>query len=88
VTLREREVALEIRRLAREELALDWDGSDHEDLRDRLDSLALLTLTVAVEDRFRVRIGEVEGAAARSLSDLARLVALKCAAPQPAEVDP
>jgi acyl carrier protein len=88
VTLREREVVEEIRRIARHELALDWDGSDEDDLRDRLDSLALLTLVVAVEDRFRVRLGEAEGVAARSLADLARLVAALRADVDAIEVEP
>jgi acyl carrier protein len=80
VTQREADIAREIRRIAREELALEWSGADDEALAGRLDSLALLSLVVAVEDRFRVRIGEQEGAAARSLADLARLVARQLAA--------
>jgi acyl carrier protein len=77
VTQRETRVAREIRRLAREELGLDWDGADVEEMASRLDSLALLSLVVAVEDRYRVRITEQEAAATRSLADLARLVASK-----------
>ena len=38
-------------------------------------ALALLSLVVAVEDRFRVRIREDDAAVTRSLADLARLVA-------------
>ena len=45
------------------------------DTKRRLDSLALLSLVVAVEDRFRVRIREDDAAVTRSLADLARLVA-------------
>lgn len=85
MTQREREVAAEIRRIAREELGLSWDGDDREQLSDRLDSLARLSLVVAVEDRFRVRIDEEQGAEARSLADLAAIVAGKLA---PAEVEP
>lgn len=70
----ELEVAAEIRRLARDELRVTWDGGDAEPLAGRLDSLALLSLVVAVEDRFRVRITEADAAGAQSLSDLARLV--------------
>jgi acyl carrier protein len=81
VTPREASVAAEIRRLAREELGLDWDGADGEEMGSRLDSLALLSLLVAVEDRYRVRITEEEAMAARSLADLARLVACKADAP-------
>jgi acyl carrier protein len=88
MTPREREVSEEILRIARHELGLDWRGSDDDDLRDRLDSLALLTLVVAVEDRFRVRLDEVEGVAVRSLSDLARLVAARRAEVEAAGVEP
>ncbi len=77
MTSREREIAGEIRRLARDELGAEWDVADADELADRLDSLALLSLVVAVEDRFRVRITEEDGAAARSLADLAALVARK-----------
>jgi acyl carrier protein len=81
VTPREREVAGEIRRLAREQLGLEWEGPDGEEMASRLDSLALLSLLVAVEDRYRVRITEEEAMTARSLADLARLVARKTEAP-------
>ncbi len=77
MTHRELQVAREIRRLAREELGLEWEGADGEELAGRLDSLALLSLVVAVEDRYRVKIGEEEAATTRSLADLARLVARK-----------
>ena len=75
MTDREALVAAEIRRLAREELGLAFEAGDDEELAGRLDSLALLSLVVAVEDRFRVRIREDDAAATRSLADLARLVA-------------
>jgi acyl carrier protein len=75
------EIAAEIRRLAREELALEWDGTDGEALASALDSLALLSLVVAVEDRFRIVIGEEEGASTRSLAELAALVARKLDVP-------
>ncbi len=77
MTSREEEIAREIRRLAREELELAWEGADDDELAGQLDSLALLSLVVAVEDRFRVLIGEEEGARTRSLADLARLLAGK-----------
>lgn len=77
MTEREHGIALEIRRIARDDLGLGWDGADADELAGRLDSLALLSLVVAVEDRFRVRIGEEEGMRARSLADLAQLVAAK-----------
>ena len=49
--------------------------SPEEPLAERLDSLQLLTLVVAVEDRFHVVLTDDDAARARSLSDLARLVA-------------
>ncbi len=76
MTAREAAVAEEIRRIARDELRLEVEpGGDEEALAGRLDSLALLSLVVAVEDRFRVILTEEDAARARSLSDLARLVA-------------
>jgi len=77
LTLREAEIAREIRRLVREELGLEWDGADGEELAGRLDSLALLSLVVAVEDRWRLKISDEDAATTRSLADLARLVARK-----------
>jgi acyl carrier protein len=77
VTPREREVASEIRRIARQELELEWDGPDDEELAGRLDSLALLSLVVAVEDRFRVRIGEDDAGGARTLAHLSAIVVRK-----------
>lgn len=81
MTQREGEVAREIRRLAREELRLEWDGADGEEMAGRLDSLALLSLVVAVEDRYRIRITEEDAMATRSLADLAQLVLRKADAP-------
>jgi acyl carrier protein len=77
VTLTPREVdtAAEIRRIVREELHARTEFGDDEELAARLDSLALLSLVVAVEDRFRIVLTEEDAAAARSLSDLARIVA-------------
>jgi len=77
VTEGETKVACEIRRIAREELGFALEAPDGEELASRFDSLALLSLLVAVEDRFRVRIGDEEAARSRSLEDLARLVAGK-----------
>jgi acyl carrier protein len=79
MTEREREVALEIRRLARDELDIAWDVRDDEELAGRLDSLALLSLVVAVEDRFRVKIADEDAARVKSLADLACLVAARAA---------
>ena len=77
MTLRELEIAAEIRRIAREELGLEDDLSAGEELAGRLDSLALLSLVVAVEDRWRFRITEDDARDAKSLADLARIVALR-----------
>ncbi|HEY7725655.1 MAG TPA: acyl carrier protein [Anaeromyxobacteraceae bacterium] len=77
MTPREAVIAGEIRRVAREQLRLEVEGRDDEDLASRLDSLALLSLVVAVEDRFRVLLTEEDAASTRTLADLARLVARK-----------
>ncbi len=75
MTAREAAVAAEIRRIAREQLELPIEAADEEELASRLDSLALLSLVVAVEDRFRVILSEEDAAGARSLADLARIIA-------------
>jgi acyl carrier protein len=77
VTAREAFIAAEIRRLARDELQLEAQVEDGDELASRLDSLALLSLVVAVEDRFRVVLDDGDAAGTRSLADLARLVARK-----------
>ena len=74
---REQAVAAEIRRIVREELHARTEFGDDEELAARLDSLALLSLVVAVEDRFRILLTDEESATARSLSDLARIVAAR-----------
>jgi methyltransferase len=82
VTARELAVSAEIVRLAGEDLRLDGElpGPD-EPLAGRLDSLRLLALVVAVEDRFRVRLTDDDAAQARTLHDLARLVAARSEEP-------
>jgi acyl carrier protein len=77
VTPAERHVAAEIRLLVREELRVAEPFDDGEELAARLDSLLLLALVTAVEDRFRVILSEEDAAATRSLADLARLVVRK-----------
>jgi acyl carrier protein len=77
VTPRELEIAAEIRRMVEEDLRARVAFGDEEELATRLDSLALLSLVVAVEDRFRVVLDEEDAAHARSLADLARLVAAR-----------
>jgi acyl carrier protein len=77
LTDREGAVAREILRIAREELALRGEPpGPAEPLAGRLDSLALLALVVAVEDRFRVILDD-DDAGARTLEDLARIVAAR-----------
>ena len=68
-------VAREIVRLAREDLHLEGEPpAPDEPLAGRLDSLMLLGLAVAVEDRFHVILGDDDAARARTLADLARIV--------------
>jgi len=74
VTAREAAVAAEIRRVARDELGIDRTFGDRDELASQLDSVALLSLVVAVEDRFRLKIADDDAATTRSLADLARLV--------------
>ena len=80
MTHREVEIAAEIRRIAREDLGLDAALGDREELAGRLDSLALLSLVVAVEDRYRFRLTEEDAAGERSLADLAAIVARRAPA--------
>ena len=77
MTEAEQAVAHEIRRIVRDELSSRAEFGDEEELASRLDSLALLSLVVAVEDRFRVILTEEDAAGARSLADLARIVAAR-----------
>ncbi len=79
MTGREQAVAAEIRRIVRDELRSRTEFGDDEELASRLDSLALLSLVVAVEDRFRIILTEEDASRARSLSDLARIVAGRAA---------
>ena len=80
MTAAEQAVALEIRRIARDELRLSVEAEDGDELASSLDSLALLSLVVAVEDRFRVVLTEEDAATARSLEGLARIVASRAPA--------
>ena len=78
VTAAEAAVAREIVRIAREELRLEGaPPAPDEPLAETLDSLALLGLVVAVEDRFHVILGDDDAAGARTLADLARIVAAR-----------
>jgi acyl carrier protein len=74
----ERAVAQEILRLAREDLAFEGEPPGlHEPLAGRLDSLQLLALVVAVEDRFHVILADDDAAGVRTLAAVARLVAAR-----------
>ncbi|MGC4000360.1 MAG: phosphopantetheine-binding protein [Anaeromyxobacter sp.] len=78
MTAGEQRVADEILRLAREELQLRGPvPRADEPLAGALDSLALLSLVVAVEDRFRVALRDDDTAGLQTLEDLARLVAAR-----------
>jgi acyl carrier protein len=79
LTASEQGVAAEIRRIVRDDLHARTEFSDDEELAAKLDSLALLSLVVAVEDRFRIILTEEDSATARSLADLSRLVAARTA---------
>lgn len=85
-------VAREILRIAREQLRREGSPSapgpagvdageggfaPGEALAARLDSLQLLALVVAIEDRFHVILGDDDAASTRTLEDLARLVAAR-----------
>ncbi len=77
MTEREALVAEEIVRIARDELRLEQRPAPGEPLATKLDSLALLALVVAVEDRFHVVLTDDDAAGTRTLEDLARLVAAR-----------
>jgi acyl carrier protein len=80
VTEREAAVVREILRIAREELRVEGEPAPDEPLAARLDSLALLALVVAVEDRFHVVLADDDAATTRTLADLARLVVARAPA--------
>ncbi|WP_242342135.1 acyl carrier protein [Anaeromyxobacter terrae] len=92
MTEREALVAYEILRIARDELRLgDATPAPDASLAGALDSLQLLSLVVAVEDRFRIVLEDDDAAGTRTLADLARLVAARAdaalipsTAPEPA----
>jgi acyl carrier protein len=72
----EEEVLAEVRRVAAFELELDRIvGPDDELAGDlQLDSVAALTLVVALEDAFRVRLDDADAERVRTVRDLGRLV--------------
>ena len=71
------EILGEIARVLRDELGMARDPRPEDDLVSdlQLDSVALLTLVVGLEDRFRVALAEEDAATVRTVNDLAALVA-------------
>ena len=71
------EVVAVIGRVLREEVGLSRAVRPEDDLLTdlQLDSVALLTLVVGLEDHFRVALAEQDAATVRTVGDLARLVA-------------
>ena len=72
----EEEVLEEIRHIAAYELAIDRPIEPDDELTGdlQLDSVARLTLVVALEDRFRMRIDDHDASHLRTVLDLVRLV--------------
>ncbi len=70
------EAMAEIRRVFASELGLEREIREEHDLaRDlQLDSVGLVTLVVALEDRFRVRLPEEAASEVRTVGELAGLV--------------
>jgi acyl carrier protein len=80
----------EIARVLREELSLPRAPQPGDDLvlDLQLDSVGLLTLVVALEDRFRVRLDEGDAMRVRTVADLCALVAERAAAAPAEEIAP
>ena len=75
MTAQEAAVVREILRVAGQQPGLEGlPPSPGEPLAGRLDSLQLLTLVVAVEDRFQLVITDDDAARATTLEEVARLV--------------
>ena len=70
------DVLAEIRRVTRDELGLDRVPEAGDDLVTDLllDSMMLLTLAVALEDRFRVKLHDEDAARVRTVGELCALV--------------
>ena len=73
----ESQVLEAIRTIARTELEMERAIAPEDDLlRDlALDSLGLTVLAVGLENRFRVKLNEADGAGVKTVDDLANLVA-------------
>ncbi len=76
----EREAVSEIRIILARDLGIDREITGREELMGdlALDSMALTTLAVGLEDHFRVILTDED--AALTVSDLARLVAMRASA--------
>jgi acyl carrier protein len=70
------EVIAEIRRVLSQELDVTALAEPSSDLVQdlQLDSVALITLAVSLEDKFRVKLSEADASTVRTVEDLARLV--------------
>jgi acyl carrier protein len=70
------EVLDEIRRVLREELAVSREVRSEDDLIAdlQLDSVAVLTLVVGLENRFRIALADEDASGVRTVGDLAALV--------------
>lgn len=79
----EEEVLAELRRIVRDELELDRAIEPTAELIADLglDSLAALSLVVALEDRFRVVLDDLDADRIRTVLDLVRLVEIRRADP-------
>lgn len=79
------EVLAEIRRIARDELAVAREVLPENDLVTdlMLDSVGLLTLVVGLEDRFRIALAEEDAAGVRTVADLASLVLSRTSGARP-----
>jgi acyl carrier protein len=81
VTAVEDAVAHEILGIVRDEVGFAGEPPEaDEPLASRLDSLMLLSLVVAVEDRFHVVLTDDDAADVRTVADLARIVAARAGA--------
>ena len=80
----EAEVLVEIRRLVMQEVGHPGPVEPaHHLLRDlALDSVAVLTLVVGLEDRYRVALAEEDAAAVHTVAELAALVARRAGEPR------
>lgn len=79
------EVIEEIRRVCRDELELDREIAPDDALLEdlELDSMGLIVVAVAVENRFRVKLTEADSEGVRTVRDLAERVCQRAAETTP-----